>query len=187
MHRLRRLRGPWRRWRGNTDEFVQRCGCERSAQAEREAVWPGYDHNTVAELCRCCAIEIVRSGSKWSTWFCPDCRERVTALNARMGRCVVPIGRHSLMNGVSYRPVPGGMDDEALTAFADQLHAFFEAAGDTDGWRLRILTGHLAALGLTGATEVPMRDYLARAARAGLSKTDAFAALAESAGGPPGP
>jgi hypothetical protein len=42
----------------------------------------------------------VSSGSKWSLFFCEDCKMRVVAHNQGAGRCVIPIGRHSIMNGV---------------------------------------------------------------------------------------
>ena len=178
------LRGPWRRPGRGADVLVQRCLCERDAGEESQPRWPGYDHNTVAELCRCCALTLVRSGSKWSVWFCGDCLSRVRALNQRAGRCVVPIGRHSLLNGIGLRAEPGRDDPDALAAYADQLDAFFAAAADTDGWRRQVIAENLDAVGLAFARAVPVRIYLERARQAGLSKDAAFARLLDAAADP---
>ncbi len=75
------LRGPCR------DERTQRCACEPK---EPPAI----------ELCRGCAAATIPSGSKWSVLFCDACKERVVAYNRAAGGCAIPIGRHSLMNGI---------------------------------------------------------------------------------------
>jgi hypothetical protein len=175
-----RLRGPWGRYEGEL-EFEQRCGCHPAE--ERDERWPGFDHNTVAELCRCCGYEVVRSGSKWSVWFCRECLDRVKGLNAAAGRCVVPIGRHSLMNGVFYQPSEAGLNPAALGAFSDQLHTFFGAVDATEAWRRRVVRANLAAINLGEALSVPVSHYCRRVRAAGLSKEAAFAALVAAAKG----
>src|SRR5436190_12449390 len=57
------------------------------------------DHLTPAELCNCCGIELLPSGSKFSPFFCRPCHARVSTLNRAAERCVIPIGRHNIMNG----------------------------------------------------------------------------------------
>ena len=163
-----RLRGPWGRYDGEL-EFEQRCEC-RAAEAP-VVRWPGFDYNTVAELCRCCGLEALRSGSKWSVWFCRECLDRVKDLNAGAGRCVIPIGRHSLMNGVFYKPAESGINPVAVSAFSDQLHTFFGAVDATEDWRRRVVRANLAAINLGEA----------------LSKEAAFAALVAACHGTDGP
>jgi hypothetical protein len=89
------LRGPF------TDTFnrckrVQPCECD-----PEQPRWNGYDYNCAAELCFGCAADVVSSGSRWSVFFCDDCKASVCAYNDAVGRSAIPIGRHSLMNGVS--------------------------------------------------------------------------------------
>jgi hypothetical protein len=173
-----RLRGPWGRYDGEL-EFEQRCNC--GAAEEPVERWPGFDYNTVAELCRCCGLEAVKSGSKWSVWFCRECLDRVTDLNTGAGRCVVPIGRHSVMNGVFYKPAESGINPVALSAFSDQLHTFFGAVDGTETWRRRVVTANLAAINLGEAQSVPVDRYCRRVQAGGLSKEAAFAALVAAA------
>jgi len=89
----------WRR-------FHQRCGCEGSDE-DPWGLWPRtgahFDFNCYLELCRCCCVEPIRSGSRWSLFFCEECKARVFALNRALGRWVVPIGRHSAMHGILVR------------------------------------------------------------------------------------
>jgi hypothetical protein len=177
------LRGAWGRYDGEL-EFEQRCDCHRAE--ERDERWPGFDHNTVAELCRCCGLEGLKSGSKWSVWFCRDCLDRVKDLNGAAGRCVVPIGRHSLMNGVFYQPSESGVSAPALSAFSDQLLTFFGAVDATDAWRRRVVRANLAAINLGEALAVPVDRYYRRVRAAGLSKEAAFTALVAAASQPDG-
>ncbi|MGH9004999.1 MAG: hypothetical protein ACRDYV_17905, partial [Acidimicrobiia bacterium] len=142
--------------------------------------WPGHDHNTVGELCRCCALRLVQSGSKWSVWLCRPCLGMVKNLNDQSGRCVFPIGRHSLMNGVGYRagPVPNPV---ALGAFADQFDAFIRATRGTEGWRQRMVVSHALEAELPGHGRVPLPRYLSRTAAADLWPEQAFRALCRAA------
>jgi hypothetical protein len=172
------LRGPWQDYRDVA--FHQLCGCERHSGPVPER-WPGFDYNTVAELCRCCALEAVKSGSRWSVWFCRPCLERVSDLNHGAGRCVVPIGRHSVMNGVFYRP-EGAINPVAVSAFADQLGGFFRAVDATGGWRRRMVQANLSAIGLPTDHWPPIAVYLKRTREAGLSREAAFETLVAATG-----
>jgi hypothetical protein len=171
------LKGPWQDY--SDVKYRQRCDCDRPGQPGDER-WPGFDYNTVAELCRCCGLEAVKSGSKWSVWFCRPCLERVSDLNHGAGRCVVPIGRHSVMNGVFYRP-DGAINPVALSAFGDQLVTFFGAVDATGDWRRRTVRANLAAIGAVDAAAVPLARYLRQVREAGLSRETAFNALVAEA------
>jgi hypothetical protein len=86
-----------------TDTFNR---CERVQPREcdpEQPLWNGYDYNCAAELCFGCASAVVSSGSRWSVFFCDDCKASVCAYNDANGRSAIPIGRHSLRNGVSLR------------------------------------------------------------------------------------
>jgi hypothetical protein len=77
----------------------KRCGCPRSAGVTN--VFDGGDFPTPFEVCWYCQVEIIRSGSKWSTYFCEECRIEVMRVNdwlASVRLVVLPIGRHSLMH-----------------------------------------------------------------------------------------
>lgn len=74
----------------------QRCPCRHVD----EPTWPRYDFNEHLHLCECCRLVPLRSGSRWSVWFCDECKARVRDLNHTLGRYVIPIGRHSLMGGI---------------------------------------------------------------------------------------
>ena len=74
----------------------QRCRCRHVD----EPTWPRYDFNEHLHLCECCRLVPLRSGSRWSVWFCDECKARVRDLNHTLGRYVIPIGRHSLMGGI---------------------------------------------------------------------------------------
>jgi hypothetical protein len=170
-----RSRWFWKPWK----QYRQRCRCERGVEPEKR--WPGYDFNTYEELCRCCTIEPLRSGSCWSPFFCRECRERVMELNRRFGRCVIPIGRHSIMNEFSLR---GG---EALVAehaehFANQLRRLFGSTAHLEVYTSARTRESLAVLGFPPGQDVEVDQYLKRARAAGLKKEAAFAELRDHFG-----
>lgn len=59
----------------------QACSWDRKGQEP----WPNSDFNEHTCLCRCCVSEPLRSGSRWSVWFCDECKARVIALNKLVG------------------------------------------------------------------------------------------------------
>jgi hypothetical protein len=164
----KRLRGPWRSTRASVIH-QQGCACRRVVR-EREPVasddgaaglWPGYDYNEVAELCRCCGLDVLRSGSRWSGWFCEHCKDWVWDFNNRVGGCVIPIGRHSIMNGFA---LPGRLArDEALVKqFANDMRTLFERMNWTNDWAKRVVTRNMTACGLPSEKDVPLGEYLER-------------------------
>jgi hypothetical protein len=162
------LRGPWRSTRTRAIH-EQRCACAQAARGPESVVsedgmselWPGHDYNQVAELCRCCGLDVLRSGSRWSGWFCEHCKDWVWDFNNRVGRCVIPIGRHSLMNGIG---LPGVLatDDALVKRFADDVGTLFERMNWTDAWARRVVTRNLTACGLASHDDVPLGKYLER-------------------------
>lgn len=160
--------------------YRQACRCDRAEQ-ER---WPGFDFNEHLDLCWCCGLEPIPSGSKWSSFYCADCRERVRDYNEAWGRALVYLGRHSLMNDVVVRgPGTSGTLPPALAGFLGGMTAFYDAM---DRWRPSRLQTVLAALGpaLPAGPEagaLRLADYLAATAaltdHPALGKRAAFAAL----------
>lgn len=94
-----------RRWpAGLTGPVAQdTCQCPdrlrmTASHGLREALH--LDINEVLRICMCCGADVVPSGSKWSPFFCRPCMHLAQDLNRRAGHLVIPIGRHSMMNGI---------------------------------------------------------------------------------------
>jgi hypothetical protein len=127
----------------------QRCKCRRTDEPK----WPRYDFNEHLHLCECCRLVGLRSGSRWSVWFCEECKTRVMNLNRLAGRCLIPIGRHSLMAGVGLDGSELARADdsrleELISRFTDRSQSLFEAMD------------HLSALDAT--RDVPLDAWLGR-------------------------
>jgi hypothetical protein len=162
------LRGPF------YDEFnrcdrVQPCACDPV-----QSLWNAYDYNKVAELCRCCAAECVRSGSRWSLFFCKGCNERVVAHNNRVGRCVIPIGRHSIMNGVSLRGADTA-DRQRVKVFTEDLVRSTSSIDQVWEHHRTHLTRVVVSLRAPPGA-IPLAVYIEHA-RSPSANAEAFAAL----------
>jgi hypothetical protein len=162
------LRGPFYD-NFNRCDRVQPCGCDAD-----QPPWNGYDYNTFAELCRGCAAEIVHSGSKWSPFFCDACKARVLTYNESVGSCVIPLGRHSLMNGVVLHAAAARR--RKVAQFVDGL---FGSLGRSDGllrFRRERIGRVLKSLS-EPAGAVPVPTYLACAKTGSENGDVVFAAL----------
>ena len=163
------LRGPFFDSHNGCDR-VQRCGCE-----PREPLWNAFDYNCAAELCRCCASRVIRCGSKWSVFFCEACKPHVVAYNGAAGWTVIPIGRHSIMNGVALNTW-SARKGRARRTFARGLSEVVDGIGRLERFHRTEVTRIVSSIDASGPT-VPVAQYVAHATRSQPSASAAFAAL----------
>jgi hypothetical protein len=106
----------------------------------------------------CCGLEFLRSGSRWSTWFCKPCNAQSRALNELAQQLVVAHGPHTLMNGIGLLEYRAGEQDvarfvsgvKAMAASSEWLHA----------WGATVLAYNERALELDPDVNVPLDLYL---------------------------
>ena len=153
-------------------ERIQRC-C-RSAAAAAEETWPWYDYNAAAQICDACGADVVRSGSKWSSYYCGPCSTAVVALNKKRGDLILPIGRHSLMNAqfiARKRPRPR----EPAEGLVDSLFSGDRRAKAIGAWRLGRVRAALEAMSTPDSASVS--DFLAFADNRRVSSEEIVAEL----------
>jgi hypothetical protein len=135
------------------------------------------DYPTPAELCRCCGLELLPSGSKWSVWFCDECKGRVVALNKAAGRCVVPIGRHSMMNQVFDRGRT--RDQVTVEGFVVELRDMVGGIQRLSEWAAEVVRRNCESLGLSGNPSVRLSAYLEAVDRVAPPREAAFRTMIE--------
>jgi len=91
-----------------------------------EPLWPRYDFNEALTLCHGCGGRVLKSGSRWSVWFCEPCKTSVCRVNDLCCAYVIPIGRHSIMGskwqrGLAVQGLPAD-----IQAFATTLAGLFD-------------------------------------------------------------
>lgn len=138
-----------------TGPDTQRCDC----RPKEDARWPGYDFNTALELCYCCGQVPLRSGSRWSVWFCEGCMELVLGLNRSLGRYAVPIGRHSLHGGLGLNGTSSELD---IAIFTATFRHVSEAMDRVREWSRTVVGRILAERWSHREGDVPLADYLTR-------------------------
>ena len=123
----------------------------------------------------------MKSGTRWSWYACETCLEVNRAVGAVFGSRkagALPLGRHSMMNGVTLGG--GSIDDAAVHGFAELLR------GLTSVWK-RIFewapqeAGRLAASAGwdSGEGAVPLVEWLERFASSRGASADAFCRFVE--------
>jgi hypothetical protein len=97
-------------WDGQT--VVQKCSCGHDTKKQ----WDGFDYNEAYTTCYCCGLEVINSGSRWSSFYCTSCKKMIWELNTKAVECIIPLGRHSIMNGFSLAGKDAG-NRKAIDAF----------------------------------------------------------------------
>jgi hypothetical protein len=151
----------------------QRCSCNRT----EEEKWPRSDFPEHTRLCMCCLGEELRSGSRWSVWFCEDCKWRAIVLNETFGTAVIPIGRHSIMNGFALKGDDSSPTRAQTEQFVRQLNGMFGQINDLHEWMRCRLTYVLGQLGGAWAGDLALSEFLTglhSASKEDLSSRRAF-------------
>lgn len=159
--------------RGELEEWVNPCRCDLAACEARGERHPRFDDLVCnVQMCQCCTLAVLRSGSRWSVWFCEDCHPLIAEHNEAAGLCVVPIGRHSLMNHVG---LAGDTDTDSveIDVFVDAMRGLVDRMNRLEEWALQRTHDLLERLGLLGPPAVPVTTYLRAARDAGLTKQGA--------------
>jgi hypothetical protein len=150
----------------------QKCSCNRSRDDELWYVTIGgrnYYHKFNREyyICSCCGLEIIPSGSQWSSLYCRDCKNRIHKLNQAIGHCAIPLGRHSLMNGIS---ISGGqlIDEKAISRFVSDVNNMNSAIILVDDNRKVIVKKQMQLLQIT--EDSPAIDLVLKSARDNLGE-----------------
>lgn len=95
---------------------MQRCGCE-----EYKA-YPGVDCPNGYQLCHLCAASLAGGIGRYSWNVCKACLKFNRSLGRKYGASL-PLGRHSIMNGLS---IPVSATKEVQEEGIKQLMNFFE-------------------------------------------------------------
>ena len=145
---------------GRPDTEEQRCNC----QPAEETRWPYHDFNQRAILCRCCALNVLPSGSRWSPYFCRECRLLVMGVSVWNRQLIFPIGRHSLMHTwVPDTPSASlhnhqSHPDDVVAGVYHALGGISRGAEGLSQWYQTIVPRNLKRFGLAG--DVSLRAYI---------------------------
>lgn len=156
--------GPWRQRYEPRGPLRQLCSCERRSLNESgeptPEPWPSFDFNQAVTLCYCCGMEPLTSGSRFSVWFCDECKLRVRRVNEELRFYLIPIGRHSFMAGLGL----GGksaLDPEKIEAFVQRWGDARKRMRLLDQWSLTVRRQSVEMLRLGHTSKVSVVDYLA--------------------------
>ncbi len=138
----------------------------------RDGAADHLDFQTVAELCWCCGIEMLKSGSKFSLIFCAECQKRVQDLNRRAGGLIIPVGRHSFMNQGPWLSGGETRDPAKVASFAKGMVGLFAGIARLSEWADESVRRNCASTGLSRSQPIPIALYLEAVAT--LSRQVAF-------------
>ena len=166
--------------RGRFEKKEHRCRCNPEDDGWREREWGGYDIAALVGICHLCARSTMKSGTRWSWYACDTCLDVNRTVGAVFGSPkagALPLGRHSMMNGVSF----GGGDtsDQAFddfVAFFSGLHSVWKRIFE---WRQQEAGRLVAAAGWNNLESVPLVDWLEKNLTSQGASVDAFCRFVE--------
>ncbi len=141
-----------------------RCGCQPNDE-EWKSEWIGHDIAALIDLCHLCVRDVMASGSRWTWYACESCRnvnnEIATAIlgESHPTNQILPLGRHSMMNGVALGLDPPQSDDptERLT---ESITGFFEFSSRLFDWKREEAQRLVDASGFDSAEALPLDRWL---------------------------
>lgn len=133
------------------------------------------DSPVVLSLCLCCASTLIASGSKFSSFFCHDCDASAKELRDIAGFPLIPLGRHSLTNGLGLTGATAA-DPDKVAAFVSASKELFARIDRLDVWRRGVVADFVDAIS-PGASHVHAAAYLAFTAQQAPPKTELFRQL----------
>ena len=98
--------------RGSFEGKEHRCDCVPRDDGWREREWGTRDIAALVDLCHLCARNTMKSGTRWSWYACDICLKVNRIVGEVFGSRragALPLGRHSIMNGVT---LGGGHTDD---------------------------------------------------------------------------
>ena len=116
------------------------AGADQGCPCEPSEPWPGCDVSRARDLCLVCARGTAGGVTRWSWLACTHCRAVEKALQEWLGMRVLPLGRHSILNGVALAVATASPEDaeafgvrfEGLSLGWDRLYEW----GDAEARRL---------------------------------------------------
>jgi hypothetical protein len=98
------------------------CRCDRQAPSVPADETEEQQESGIGPwLCHTCQLAVIPPAGRWTLLHCDVCRPEIEQLNRDAGGLVVPLGIHSIVNGLS---IQGGRDevpDDELEEFAARL------------------------------------------------------------------
>jgi hypothetical protein len=144
---------------------IDRCWCE---------VVPRTPDVQTAELrvscrvCATCGLGVAWGHTRWHLHHCSDCVPLVRTINHAAGRLVIPLGIHSIVNGIALRPVGGRVTEAMAGAWLDQFAASNLSQDALLRYGRRLVRHHLEQCDLLGLDKVDVERYRVECARVGI-------------------
>ncbi len=141
---------------------------------------PGVDEGRIRCVpCLVCGLVIVRGHTRWCHRVCRPCQEVAQRLNAVVGRCVVPIGVHSIVNGVGLRggQAPEAERDIAVDRFVERMSDLMVTISRVHEFSAQLLESRISRFGLGVQPRLRWETYLQACLEGGVTADGAWDAL----------
>lgn len=179
-----KVHGTWKNRGLFKSTYVQRCGCVHGKyNADNSEKWPDFDFDEIVTLCYCCGSELLPSGSRWSVWFCEECKKNILAMNHKVRAWLIPIGRHSMMHGIgiNFHGIENEEEEEnAIKEFIKRTKSLSKRQKRLYTWAASIVKENIKRLNIIhNGSDIRLSQYLNLIKRTYGDKEDCFRKMCE--------
>jgi len=139
--------------------YFMNCRCKKEEKEKDGMKNPektASDITTSIEFCQCCSMELINFGSKYSSFFCDDCMKLASSYNEITGTNLIPLGKHSFMNGIM---LISPYTKEESRQFKIEIKDFFKRIPLIMEWQKYALFENLYDLDFDLKTDISISDY----------------------------
>ncbi len=116
---------------------------------------------------------LITSGSKWSVFYCHECKDRVGAFNDIVGKVVIPLGRHSVMNSLMIEYKSHDLDVE-ISKFVTGWNFLVGIIDKIVDWSTQSLFQNLHDLEFRFDSDIRLKEYDECLPELKITKKEAF-------------
>jgi hypothetical protein len=139
--------------------YFMSCKCKNEKGEKNKTANPEATTSDIIssiEFCQCCSTELINFGSKYSSLFCDDCQKLAISYNETAGEDLIPLGKHSFMNGIM---LISPYTKEEARQFDIEIKSFVKGISLISEWQKYALFENLHDLGFDLKTDIPISDY----------------------------
>jgi len=162
----------------SVSHFIK-CNCRIGDTEKKRSVDPKKTDSvvkTTVQFCQCCSMELINFGSKYSYFFCEDCLKMATFYNQIAGKNLIPLGKHSFMNGIM---LISPYTKEEARQFKTEIKDFFNRISSIVDWQKIALFENLHDMGFDFKEDIPLIVYNRLIAELKKDKESRFSSMVE--------
>ena len=151
------------------------CRCDRPAPPVPAGETEEQEESHLGPwLCHTCQLAVIPPAGRWTLLHCDVCRPQIEELNRAAGGLLVPLGIHSIVNGLSLHSGRDEVPADELAEFATRLQGMAKRIEWLEEHCRRRTAWLCTELGFAGRKTVKLRTFVDKCRDRGFDEAFGF-------------